>query len=271
MEEWRLIIDPPCGGAENMAVDEALLRSASIDKAFSPVLRLYGWSEPTISLGYLQKAASFAGMGLPLVRRITGGRALLHEIEFTYAVIAGARSPLHSMGIAGCYAALSRAIVLTLREFGLEADFSRPMSSRAYKKSAACFASSARYEVLVGGRKIAGSAQRRVKGALLQHGSIIFGLNRALWKDIFGDDILLKTAAVLEFCSVEREAFQKVFVQKVSESLRASFTGAVLTEPELEMKKGLMEQRYLRKEWNEDAALPGAPGRDGVFMAMGGL
>jgi len=270
MEEWRLIIDPSSDGSWNMAADEALLRSASLDKAFMPVLRLYSWAEPTLSLGYLQKAAPFRGIGIPLVRRITGGRALLHDYELTYSVIAGARSPLYSMSIASCYSAISRAIVLTLREFGVDADFSRPMSSTAYKRSAACFASSARYEVLVGEKKIAGSAQRRVKGGLLQHGSIIFGLNRSLSSAIFGEETVMKTATVSEYCKVDRELFQKVFVSKVSDALKVSFTVAALTESEVQLKKFLVEQKYSKKEWNEDAALSGDFERDGAFMAIGG-
>ncbi len=271
MEKWRLIIDPPHGGVENMAVDEALLGSASADNAFRPTLRVYGWSEPSLSLGYLQKSAPFSGLGLPLVRRITGGRALLHDIEFTYSITAGAGSALYSQGIIPCYSVISRAIVLTLQEFGIEAVFSRPRSSTAYRKSGACFASSARYEVLVGDKKIAGSAQRRVKGGLLQHGSIIFGLNRALWSSVFGDIIVQKTATVLEFCAVEPESFQQVFVEKLSRELQVSFIPGTLTGPEEELKRRLEREKYSQKEWNEQPALRKGTHRPGAFTAVGGI
>lgn len=271
MEEWRLITDPPQGGFENMAADEALLRSAAAERAFRPVLRLYGWTGPTVSLGYLQKAAPFAGLGVPLVRRVTGGRALLHDFEFTYAVIAGAGNPLYSMGISGCYSAVSRAIVLTLREFGIEAEFSRPSSPAAYRRSGACFASSARYEVLVRGRKIAAGAQRRVKHGLLQHGSIIFGLNTELWSTIFGEEVAVKTATVSEFCKVERELFGQVFVEKAGGALQASFTPAGLTGAEAELKQRLIDQKYSRREWNEDARIPEPSTSTEDFMAVGAL
>ncbi|MFQ5428122.1 MAG: biotin/lipoate A/B protein ligase family protein [Thermodesulfobacteriota bacterium] len=273
MEEWRLIIDPSSQGFRNMAADEALLRSASLDRDFRPVLRLYGWAEPTVSLGYLQKAAPFANAGLPVVRRITGGRALLHDSEFTYAVIAGADNPLYSMGIAGCYSTISRAIVLTLREFGIEADFSRPSSPTAYRKSRACFASSARYEVLLEGKKIAGSAQRRLKGGVLQHGSIIFGLDRELWGRIFGREVPGQTATVSQSCTVDvdKELFGQVFVEKVSEALKASFVLAGFTEAEESLKRRLIAEKYSRKEWNEEAQMPASSLRPGAMMALGGI
>ncbi len=254
-----MIIDPPSPGLRNMAADEALLRSASLDKAFKPVLRLYGWAEPTLSLGYLQKSAPFRGFNLPLVRRITGGRAIVHDNEFTYAVIAGAGSPLYSKGITGCYSLISRAIVQTLRGFGIKAVFSRPSSPTAYKKSRACFASSARYEVLVEGKKIAGSAQRRIKGGLLQHGSIIFGINGALWVSIFGEQALVKAAALMDFCPLDRKLFQKGFVENLARELNASFTLSELTDFETEVKEGLVEQRYSKKEWNEGGEILSFP------------
>jgi len=255
LEKWRLIIDPPQSGPENMATDEALLLSASLDKSNTAALRIYGWARPTLSLGYLQKAASFDDIALPVVRRMTGGRALLHDDELTYAVAAGSGSALASMGIAGCYAAISRAIVLALKEFGIDAVFARPISPSAYKSHGACFASSARYEVLVGGKKIAGSAQRRLKGGFLQHGSIIFGIDRGLWASIFGDEVLARTATFLDIVGkdIDRVKFRDVFVDKLSHELGLSFIGAGLTEYEQELKERLVEEKYSRKEWNENA------------------
>jgi len=253
-EKWRLIIDPPSPGCDNMATDEALLVAASSDRASSPLLRIYGWSEPTLSIGYLQKSAPFAGYGLPMVRRITGGRALLHDDELTYAVVAGAESELYAMGIVNCYSSISRAIVEALREFGVDADFARPDSPSAYRRHNACFASSARYEVLVKGKKIAGSAQRRLRGALLQHGSIIFRFDKALWGTIFGEEAISKTATLMDSGQeIERTLFRDVFVRKMEQALRFSFAEAGLTEFEEELKSRLVRERYSRKEWNERA------------------
>lgn len=254
LEKWRLIIDPPFPGSDNMATDEALLRAASSDSGSAPVLRIYGWEEPTLSLGYLQKSAPFVGLGLPVVRRITGGRALLHDDELTYAVVTGARSPLYAMGIAGCYSAISKAIVEALRDFGLDAAFARPLSPSAYRRHEACFASSARYEVLVAGKKIAGSAQRRVKGALLQHGSIMFGLKSGLWAEVFGNEALENTTTLMDAGqAVDRVRFRQVFIEKLSETLGVSFRLDGLTVFERELRQSLIEQRYSRREWNERA------------------
>ncbi len=253
-EKWRLIIDPSSSGCDNMATDEALLLAASSDGVSAPVLRIYGWAEPTLSIGYLQKAAEFMDTGLPLVRRITGGRALLHDDELTYAVIAGADSELYAMGISMCYSAISRAIAGALNAFGVAADFARPLSPRGYRRHRACFASSARYEVLVGGKKIAGSAQRRLKGALLQHGSIMFGIDSGLWSKVFGAEVLDKTATLMDLEGrIDREAFRDTFIENISQFLGASFTGQGLTEYEKELRQRLITERYSRKEWNEKA------------------
>jgi len=253
-EKWRLIIDPGSSGCDNMATDEALLLAASTESRSAPVLRIYGWDEPTLSIGYLQKAADFMDVGLPVVRRITGGRALLHDDELTYAVIAGADSELYAMGISLCYSAISRAIAGALKAFGLDADFAKPVSPRGYRRHRACFASSARYEVLVGGKKIAGSAQRRLKGALLQHGSIMFGIDRALWGTVFGAEVLEKTATLMDMeRQIERKDFRDAFIENISRSLGASFTVDGLTEYEKELQQVLIMERYSRKEWNESA------------------
>lgn len=237
-----------------MATDEALLLAAASDGVGSPVLRIYGWAEPTVSIGYLQKAGPFSGNPLPVVRRITGGRALLHDDELTYAIAAGADSKLYDLGIAGCYSAISRAIVGALQEFGMEAAFARPASPSAYRRHSACFASSARYEVLVGGKKIAGSAQRRLKGGVLQHGSIIFGIDSAMWGAIFGEEVLTTTATLTDRDQrVERDLFRQVFIDKVSQTLKVSFSEAGLTGYEKELKQRLIKERYSRKEWNDHA------------------
>ncbi len=251
--KWRLILDPPCSGALNMAADEALLVSACRGGPFEPVLRLYGWSSPAISVGYLQKAGPFLEASVPLVRRITGGRAILHDQELTYAVAAGEGSEIYDAGISGSYALVSRAIAAALREFGIGAEFARPASARSYRKSAACFASSARHEVMAGGRKVAAGAQRRVKGGVLIHGSIIFGLDRPLWDSVFGAGAAEKTACIdaLSGGRVGRAAFGEVFVKKMALALGAVFAEKGLTDREKRTRARLMKERYTRRDWNE--------------------
>ncbi len=267
--KWRLIIDPPRGGAENMATDEALLLEASSGRPFSPVLRIYEWSAPTLSVGYLQDTAPFLGSGVPLVRRITGGRAILHDNEVTYALIVPSGDPLHEQGVHAPYAAVSLAIILALGEFGLEAEFARPESPRAYRKSAACFASSARHEVLVNGRKIAAGAQRRVKGGVLLHGSIIFGMDESLWTHIFGEGAALRTSTVLAERGVERGAFRDVFVNKLVSVLGADFRLSDLREREAESRDRLVEEKYSNREWNWQVSGGKPTGAGGQVLSAG--
>ncbi len=171
---WRLLVDPIAAtGWWNMAVDEVLLGSATTGAA--PVLRLYSWSAPWLSLGYGQPLRAATGAacrdaGVEVLRRVTGGRAVLHGADLTYAVAAPATALPD--GLDASYRLLSDAILLALRELGVEAD--RAASAAAIAPSAGfdCFASAATDEICVGGRKLAGSAQRRASGAVLQHGSI---------------------------------------------------------------------------------------------------
>ena len=184
MPTWRSIDTGPATGAHNMAVDEVLLEAAATGAP--PVLRLYGWRPPAVTLGYGQRAereidlAACRAAGVDVVRRVTGGRAVLHWNELTYSVIcheeeeglAGTVEESHRH-IAGCLAA-------GMRDLGVPVELERGARRRrrATNESALhhpCFASTARWEVTANGRKLIGSAQRRVRGALLQHGSVLLG------------------------------------------------------------------------------------------------
>ncbi|GMR04762.1 MAG: lipoate--protein ligase family protein [Thermodesulfobacteriota bacterium] len=251
MENWRLIIDPPAGGAENMATDEALLRSAAAGEGFfKPVLRLYGWKRPTVSIGCLQDASPFRGSGLPVVRRITGGRAVLHDSEITYSVVAFSGSEKFSGGISAAYSVVSKCIVAALKDTGVDARFSSARSGTGYMRSPACFSTSTRFEILAGRRKIAGSSQRRVKDAFLQHGSIITGIDRALTARVFGAEVLEKSSCLSDFVETDPGDLRRALVAKMSVGLDAFFTPASLSDSEKFMKEKLLKSRYSTDEWN---------------------
>jgi lipoyl(octanoyl) transferase len=159
-----------------MAVDEALLES--VQRGGRTVLRFYTWSPPCLSFGRNQPArdvydvARAAAAGIDVVRRPTGGMAVLHDRELTYCVLA----PLERMGgPRAAYAAINRALVDGLRAFGVSADQAAAAGRREALHEAAppCFQMPAPGEVVVAGRKLVGSAQRCERGALLQHGSIL--------------------------------------------------------------------------------------------------
>lgn len=156
-----------------MGMDEALLESARAGGA--PTLRLYRWRGPWLSLGYSQKldpqreqACRVAGVGV--VQRVTGGRAVLHGSDLTYA-LAAPDSAL-PQGLAASYAVVCDALLAALRSLGVAADASQADLPTPDSGQFDCFAQPAPREICVGGRKLAGSAQRRVPGGILQHGSI---------------------------------------------------------------------------------------------------
>ncbi len=183
MERWRFLNSGPGRGAWNMAVDEALALEVAAGQS-PPTLRVYAWEPACISLGYHQHLEEIdlrrcQADGLEVVRRPTGGRAILHEEELTYSVVVPASSAHYHEEIHHTYELLSRALLQGLRNLGVAASFARaPRGERNYRRgefSVPCFSSSVRNEILWQGRKLVGSAQRRFDRALLQHGSILLG------------------------------------------------------------------------------------------------
>lgn len=177
MEEWRLIISLPESGAVNMAVDEAILLAAAGGTA-PPTVRFYQWSQPAITLGYFQSyhkeidAVSTGEQGVDVIRRLTGGRAILHHRELTYSVIAPVNNRILGGTLLETYLAVSRGIAGGLKELGIPAEISGG-EKRPGAGTAACFDSPSRYEVTVFGKKIVGSAQTRRNNCILQHGSVL--------------------------------------------------------------------------------------------------
>ena len=171
---WRLLVDGPAPGAWNMGVDEALLASAAAGGPAS--LRVYRWDGPWLSLGYAQAAdpdrlAACARAGVGVVRRTTGGRAVLHGADLTYAV-AAPESWLPA-GIGPSYAWLADVLEAALRSLGVAVDRAPAAQAGAPGPGGFdCFAAPAGHELCAGGRKLVGSAQRRSGGGILQHGSI---------------------------------------------------------------------------------------------------
>lgn len=151
------------------------------------VLRLYRWAEPTVSFGRnepvrgpwdLERAR---GLGLSFVRRPTGGRAVLHDRELTYAVAAPCRS---LAGARAFYRAVNAGLVRALRSLGAAAELAPPSTAAPAPGAGPCFRRAAPGEVVVRGRKLVGSAQARVRGALLQHGSLLLAPGQDLLEEV---------------------------------------------------------------------------------------
>jgi lipoate-protein ligase A len=177
----RVIHDGPCTGAVNMQRDEQLLAERRPDDP--PVLRVYRWRPYAVTYGFHQREEDFdreamARLGFDLVRRPTGGRAILHAEELTYCVVGPSPSPLFGDTLHSCYMRINDALVAMLRELGHDAEISGG-EDRSEMRQAVCFKSAGQHEIRVAGRKIIGSAQRRTEGAFLQHGSILAGARHA--------------------------------------------------------------------------------------------
>lgn len=174
---WRLLVDRAARGAWNMAVDEALLEAVSRGRA-RPTLRFYQWAPACLSLGYFQPFAAVDAQacrahGVQIVRRPTGGRAILHHQELTYSITLPVSALGSETGVLQSYYRLSLGLIEGLRRLGVKTTLSPSLPLRA-AHGPACFDQPSDHEILLGGRKLVGSAQVRRDGSLLQHGSVLF-------------------------------------------------------------------------------------------------
>lgn len=203
-----------------MAVDHALFeRAASADEA---VLRIYTWVRPTLSLGMHERARldpeKAVAAGVDVVRRPTGGRALLHHREVTYSVTA----PLRGISLGESYRAINAILLDALLRLGVSASEAERRGRPLRPDGAACFAEPNAGELVVDGRKLVGSAQRRDEQALLQHGSILLANDQSLVASLRGQSDALPAAATLSE-SLQRD----VSVEEVVAALSAALHHAV--------------------------------------------
>ena len=175
---WRLLVDAPTNGASNMAVDEVLLDGVASGSA-PPTVRFYGWAPPCLSLGYFQSfdVVNVDGcrtLGVDVVRRPTGGRAILHDRELTYSVALPLRLLGDDRALLPSYHRLSLALEAGLRQLGAPVVLAPESAAHAVPdQGPICFDRPSAHEILLHGRKLVGSAQVRRATAILQHGSIL--------------------------------------------------------------------------------------------------
>jgi lipoyl(octanoyl) transferase len=182
---WRLISDPPRRGALNMEIDDALLRHLEESDVVATIVRFYEWERPTLSLGQHQKVELAADLDfcrahrIEIVHRPTGGRAVLHDQELTYAVVSSDKDIFSSTSVLGTYKQIARGLCRGLRRLGVKAVLAdapthaleAPQNPVTVKHP--CFNSPSKYELMVGQRKLVGSAQKRLQRGFLQHGSLL--------------------------------------------------------------------------------------------------
>ena len=177
---WRLIDEGPLDGPANMALDEALLSCFDAQNSL-PVLRLYGWEPPALSVGRYQDAAAALNLelcaadGIPVVRRMTGGGIIYHARELTYSIVCAPEQAGAAVGVKDGFRRLCGFLLGTYQRLGLDSAFATDRNHAGAplgQRTAFCFAGKEEFDVLVNGQKIGGNAQRRLRGAILQHGSI---------------------------------------------------------------------------------------------------
>ncbi len=272
---WRVLPHGSWTARENMAMDEAVFRVRQRLKT-PPTLRFYTWRSPAVSVGYFQDIEKEIDVqfcsraSLDIVRRPTGGKAVLHEDDLTYSVISGAGDPLFPSDILGTYRVISRCLARGFEEIGVGVRMAE--EGRSGRGDASCFASPSRYELLVGDRKICGSAQVRSHGSFLQHGSILLDFspekNAALLKTRAGDrqrlvrslrasvtslrEELRSAADPKELCGV----FQRAFSITLGVDLQP---GSLFPEEERWMDR-LLTKKYSDPMWN----LKGRASKDGL-------
>ena len=234
---WRLIEDDLCDGGLNMATDLALLRSCEKGAA-PPTLRLYGWKKPTLSIGHSQDAEREINldlcreMGVPVVKRPTGGKAILHGNEITYAVIAPTAHHRFDCGIRGTLNVIGNALLAGLKELGVSNavlnDGQNNFLEDRTMVSPACFASLNHFEILVGGRKLVGSAQKRTRRAFLQHGSVLIDFDARLFLSLLkfkGSAQLAKYTDALDnsVATLNKIREKKIGFAEATQALRKGF------------------------------------------------
>jgi lipoate-protein ligase A len=240
---WELILDGPVDGAANMAIDAALLQEVESSTATRTIVRFYQWRCPTMSLGRNQKLDKAVDVeycrsnGIDIVYRPTGGRAVLHDDELTYAVISNDSSHFGDT-IYGNYKRVSEALCLGYKHLGvtaLLAPDTRKPEVNENNGDPPCFISPSRYELMVNGRKIVGSAQRRIRNSFLQHGSmpITFNYQRLARATRIRDAQLLEQemAGVAEFLGARPEIgrLQEVFIHAFHSYFSVEFAAATHT------------------------------------------
>jgi len=264
---WRLIIDGNASGSWNMAVDEALLQQAGA-KLSLPTLRLFGWDPGTLSLGYAQPHTDVDLDGLDqhhwgLVRRPTGGRAILHIDEMTYSVTAPLDDPILAGSLLESYRKISAALVLALQLIGIpvEADRQYDNGDSQYQNPV-CFETPSNYEITYQGKKLMGSAQARKFNGLLQHGSLpLFGdLTRithtlryqsAEARVSAGKKLLARAtnAETILGKIPEKSDVVNAFIEGFSRTMDVSFEQVQLSPQELTLAQSIEHNKYQTQEW----------------------
>lgn len=251
-----------------MAVDEAIARAVA-GGLVPPTLRFYAWEPPCVSLGRHQPLAAVdvtrcTQLGYDIVRRPTGGRAILHTDELTYSVIAAQSHPLMSGLVLDVYLRLAGGLVEGLRRLGVEAEPAPGTSRPGPDVSAACFEVPSAYEIMADGKKLMGSAQNRRAGFVLQHGSLPLrgDLTRLIECLVLPSDAEsrnLRSSLTEHATTLEKAAGRSIAFEEARDAIAAGFESALgiellpddLTQAEQSWALELARDKYGHSDWTE--------------------
>ena len=265
---WRLLLTPPAHGAWNMAVDESILEHIHRGDSI-PTLRLYAWDPPCLSLGHAQPFSDvdvnrLKQRGWEVVRRVTGGRAILHTDELTYSVIAPANEPRVEGSVLESYNRLAQALLLAVQTLEIPVEMKEGKPTESATPNPVCFEVPSTYEITVNGKKLIGSAQARKKEGVLQHGSLPLtgDLTRICQALIFENEAkreeaaqrLLERATTVESAlgvEISWEKAQQAFIHAFEAQLGLSFERGALSESESQRAEELIKEKYAHPSWTE--------------------
>jgi lipoyl(octanoyl) transferase len=258
MKTWSLIVEKaPLRGSWNMAADEFLFNRAAKEKR--TYLRFYQWERPTASLGYSQTAEKAANLdfcrenGIDVVRRMTGGKLVLHYNELTYS-LASSDEETFGASVRESYRLISKALLEGLKIMGIEARLA-PVSPPAYiRGTMPCFAFPARDEIEIEGLKIVGSAQKRTETLFIQHGSVPLRKEENLLKNVARSDSAEGQVSMtsLEEALGRSVAFEwaaEMFVRGFTEFFGVGMEPLVLDDTERGTIAALERERYGDEKW----------------------
>lgn len=257
---WRLIQSGGCGAAYNMALDEAI--ACCVRKGVSPpALRLYTWETKSLTLGCSQRISDIdvkycESKNIPVVRRPTGGRAILHDDELTYSFSMGSDRELFPKGLLGSYEKIGCAFSLALKKVGVFAEAKkRREKGKVLSGSPLCFQSSSFAEILVNGKKILGSAQKRWVEGFLQQGAMPFSYNEDEMRRIFGIDkteglTRCMTGLRKEAPGVDEAAIRNAIAASFEEIFNVTLLPSLPLEEEIALARELEGRKYRQPEWN---------------------
>jgi len=263
--KFRLIRDGARTGALNMAIDDLLFRQREDSKETSAVLRIYRWSPPALSIGFHQRydvacdEAFLLGRNIDIVRRPTGGKAVLHHEELTYSVTASLEEGFFKGdSLDQSYAKIAMGLKRGLELLGLSPELEQRERKLNVSSPSPCFLVPTQKEILVGGKKVIGSAQKRGVNAFLQHGSIPIRLDYELLaratrnrnEDIEG--YKKHFTSLGEFLpSLTEDALEEAMAKGFKEFFGGTWEERPLSHSEIGRAVEIMEERYGTDLWNK--------------------